>query len=430
MTITKFKSRPDLSDIQFKQNPDSELNLSGDTRINKNEGLILTDSNHNDIVVSISESTTEGDFIRIVNNKVVREYKPNLSDLNFKQSLGSELNLSGNTRINKVDGFILTDENHADVPVIISGASEKDVIRYENHQLVAHTLEGNEIPYLDEDVRANVEVGGIWDQRLMLSGTSFTDFVKKLLITTYYPTFSASSFGFTTNLNGSNVEAGTNANVALTYSFNRGSINGLVVGGIWNPSTFQNYRAGSIVECIIDGTSVGTGLTLTRNPRLITDGTNTFNGSLQYAIGTQPLDSYGDPSDPNHDGTPDAPLAAGTSSLSTSIVGRRKAFYGISNALDSSASIRSLPSTFNLSTFTINIPIGATNVVFAYPATLSDVHLVLFVEFANTPVQTAFTKLADLLVEGAEGYTSILYKRYMFTPVSPFPTTATYNVII
>lgn len=276
---------------------------------------------------------------------------------------------------------------------------------------------------LEENVVSMLDVGGVKSQDTLVEGLTFTEFAKKLLHTTFYPTYSNPTFSLTSNQS-SQTESGTEYDLTLTYNFGRGSINGDMVAGIWNPSTAQNQRAGAATEFVIEGTSTGLTNTRTLTGYQVVDGANTFNGSVTYGIGPQPLDSSG--------ANFETPYPAGTQERSVTINGRRNRFHGVSNSAATSADIRSLTSTLNPSngnTFSISIPVGATNVVFAYPATLRDVSSVKYVEGMNAEIKDTFV-LSNVQVEGANGYNAISYKVYVFTPVEPFSATATYQVTI
>lgn len=280
---------------------------------------------------------------------------------------------------------------------------------------------------ITEDIQAMYNIGGINAGDTIIQGTSLTNFVKQLFIDTFYPTYTLPTFSLTTNLGTTNVESGFQSDVILTYNFNRGSINGLLVGGVWQPSTFQNYRAGAATKYIIAGQDM-----LLINNRTITgntfiDGANTFSGSVQYGIGPQPLDSTGAPYGSPYPQNVVGAVASGT------VYGRRKAFFGYSNSGTTSTLIRALQQNLlnpvNGSSFTINIPIGATNVVFAYPATLQDITSVKYVEGFDVEIKDNFIQTI-VSVEGLNGYSPINYKVYIFTPVEPFSAVATYNCII
>jgi hypothetical protein len=159
------------------------------------------------------------------------------------------------------------------------------------------------------------------------------------------------------------------------------------------------------------------------------DGSNQWAANVQYAVGPQPLDSNG--------GNFGSPLSAGSLNDIVTVNGRRKAFYGTDSvatvAYTTSNQIRSLSgNTLNPSNgtiFTINIPIGATMVVFAYPATLQNVDSVIYVEGLNAEIKGIFTQ-TTISVEGANGYTAINYKVYTYIPATAFTDEATYEVTI
>ena len=280
---------------------------------------------------------------------------------------------------------------------------------------------------LEETVISDLTVGSIDAQDVLLQGMTFTEFVKELLLTTFFPTFTSPTFSLTSNQS-SILECGTiPTTFILTFNFGRGSILGKLVTGIWNPSTFQDYRAGAATDYTVDGVSTGTTNFRTQSnyPNPIVEGNNTFSGTVTYGIGPQPTDSKGN----NYL----SPYSAGSSTNSLTIQGKRKYFHGVSNLATSSALIRSLSSSglnpVNGTTFTINIPIGATNVVFAYPATLEVVDSVIYVEGLNAEIKDVFVE-TSVNVEGANSYTAIAYRVYIYTPVEPFPATATYIITI
>jgi hypothetical protein len=280
--------------------------------------------------------------------------------------------------------------------------------------------------FLEEDVVSMVTAGAIVPQDLMPYGMTFTEFVKDLLLTTFYPTFVNPTFSLTSN-QASMIESGTvPTTFILTYNFSRGSIVGTMVGGIWVPATFQDYRTGPATDYTIDGLSMGLTNNRTQNnyPNPIVDGNNTYSGTVTYSIGPQPLDSDG----ANYL----TPYPAGSQAASLTILGRRQYFYGVSNLATSSALIRTLTGALNPLTntsFTINIPIGAENVVFSYPNTLRAVDSVIYVEGFNAEVKDIFVE-TTVSVEGANGYSPINYRVYIYTPVEPFPAIATYIVTI
>jgi hypothetical protein len=278
------------------------------------------------------------------------------------------------------------------------------------------------------DVVASQDVGAIEAGDTVLAGSTLQDFVEQLLVNTFFPTFTSPSFNLTSSLS-SNVEAGTISNVTLTANFNRGLILGDLVGGIWDAGATQDFRAGAATNYIIDGVDNDLDNDLVVNSYQVEDNSNQWSANVQYAIGPQPLDSNGD----NYD----SPLSSGSLNATVTVNGRRKAFYGTDSgatvAYTTSNEIRALSGdTLNPSngtSFTINIPVGATMVVFAYPATLQDVDSVIYVEGLNAEVKNIFSQ-SIISVEGANSYTGINYKVYTYIPAVAFTDDATYVVTI
>lgn len=278
------------------------------------------------------------------------------------------------------------------------------------------------------DVIAAMNVGAIDAGEVVPAGTTLQQFVEQLLLDTFYPTFTNPSANLTENI-ANTLESGTSTNVTLTMNFNRGSINGDLVGGIWSAGAFQDYRAGAATSYTINGTNTGTSNNLLVSGYTVVDGNNTWNASVTYGVGPQPTDSDGNPFN--------SPLVGGTLNSSVTISGRRRAFYGVDEnstvSPTTSAEIRALSGSLlnpaNGSSFTINIPVGADQVIFAYPATLQDVSEVTYVEGLNADVKAIFTQ-TTFNVEGANNYNPISYKVYSYVPVEPFTSSSTYVVTI
>ena len=285
---------------------------------------------------------------------------------------------------------------------------------------------------LTENVTSTVSAGAIIPGQLLTSGMSFTTFVKNLLLKTFYPSFVAPTASLASSL-ASSVESGTTGNVTLTVTFNRGQIVGKTNGGIWEPATFQDYRAGVATNYVINSVDMGTSASGVDVGHIIIDGSNTWTSTVSHAQGPQPVDSLG----ANYS----TPLTSGTFSPSVTVTGKRKAFYGTDSSsaipYTLSSQIRAISGSVlgpaNGTAFTINIPIGAKMVVFAYPATyptiLRDVTSVIYVQGLMADVKNIFTQ-TTVSVEGASGYSVTNYKVYTYVPASPFTDVATYNVTI
>lgn len=83
---------------------------------------------------------------------------------------------------------------------------------------------------------------------------------------------------------------GSSENVHLTYNFNRGQINGDLVGIIWDSGAFQNFRAGDPINFTINGITQGSNVLVIPNVVALL-GLNTYSGSVAYGIGPEPLNS-------------------------------------------------------------------------------------------------------------------------------------------
>lgn len=277
---------------------------------------------------------------------------------------------------------------------------------------------------LSSDIISDVDLGGISTLDTVAAGTSLQEFAEALLLKLYFPTFTNPSINLIENGNDVNVEVGTNSGLELIANFNAGAINGDLNGGIWDANLKQADRAGGVVDYSFDGNTQSTNsYSLTST---IGEGSNVFNVVVNYNEGAQPVDSRGDDYL--------SPLLAGSVSDSLTINGRRNAFYGVDLVSNDSVGVRLLGNTrlnpSNGTSFTINIPSGATSVSFAYPNTLRDVSSVIYVEGLNAEIKSAFGSPQTISVEGLNGFTAIGYKVYTYAPVSPYSEDVTYIVTI
>lgn len=78
--------------------------------------------------------------------------------------------------------------------------------------------------------------------------------------------------------------------------------------------------------------------------------------------------------------------------------------------------------------FNISVPNGCKQVVIAYPATVRDVNLIADSGAFGTDIKGSFVK-QTVMVEGANGYTAIEYKVFVYTPAAALGAN-TYNVTI
>lgn len=165
---------------------------------------------------------------------------------------------------------------------------------------------------------------------------------------------------------------------------------------------------------------------------VVADNTNyKITAKANYGEGAVAKDNLGS------DSNPVVKIAAGSATkTSGAITGYRNTFYGTvtEKAEVTSTIIRGLSGKSNAAwsngkSFTVNIPIGAVRVIFAYPATLQDVNSVKDVNGLNAEIKSAFTKSA-VTVAGAGADAGIEYKVYVTDFAEPVAKANSYTVKI
>ena len=155
-----------------------------------------------------------------------------------------------------------------------------------------------------------------------------------------------------------------------------------------------------------------------------------YTATATYGDGAVAYDNLGSPSDP------EVKISAGSKSqTTTAYTPFRKYFYGALTSADAaidSAFIRGLTNSTGVASngkaFSITVPEGAKRVVIAYPATYRDLTSVKDVNAFGTDIVGSFVKSA-VAVEGANGYTAIDYKVYVYEPAAALGAN-TFNVTI
>ncbi len=135
---------------------------------------------------------------------------------------------------------------------------------------------------------------------------------------------------------------------------------------------------------------------------------------------------------------PAGQIKGGTKSATTgAITGYRNSFYGTRTQKDTpitSEVIRALTqksgkALSNGAKFTVNVPIGAIQVIIAYPATLREVTSIKDVNGLNADITSAFSlQTAD--VAGENNYTAVSYRVYTLDFAKANDTANTYSVTI
>lgn len=165
---------------------------------------------------------------------------------------------------------------------------------------------------------------------------------------------------------------------------------------------------------------------------VVTDNINyKITAKANYGAGAVAVDNLGATS------SPEIKIAAGSATkTSSAITGYRNTFYGtvtekaeVTSTIIRSLSGKSNKALANGNSFTINIPVGAVRVIFAYPATLQDVSSVKDVNGLNAEIKSAFNK-STVTVAGAGSDAGIAYKVYVTDFADPVAKANSYTVKI
>lgn len=244
---------------------------------------------------------------------------------------------------------------------------------------------------LEESVTAtNVTVGNIKNGDVIPEGTSFTEFVLKMLVSPKAPTYSISSISGL----GTPVEVGTNiTNGAIgTFIQNQG---GAITNATASISGFVDTTGPT-------ATFSGGTVTITFTGR-IKDGNNTVSSTVSYAGSTL---------------FPE--IEAGSTSASKTIVGSRKYFRGNGEAPTNNSGIRAGVGSLAASSITYALNAGSTGMWIAIPST-KKISEVKDAGALNAVITGNFVKVNTLLIDGATaGKDQMSYDVYQMTGYGPF----------
>ena len=234
------------------------------------------------------------------------------------------------------------------------------------------------------------------------------------------PTFEEPSLDLSCN-DCSELETGTSMLLTLTALFNRGIIFGNMVGGVWDENAFQNYRAGTALSYLIDGTTVlpPNNTKILANYKVV-QGANTFNASVTYAEGSKPLDSSGNE---YADGLP-----SGTISTSLTFLGSLRRFYGAKDGVFEPRDLSNTP--FDTSAPTFDLLTGTTASPFhLYIPFNKKLDKVLSVEASNADITSQYIRQSDIAVNdiGGDPHT---YKYYVMETDQPYSLPNTHRITI
>lgn len=255
-------------------------------------------------------------------------------------------------------------------------------------------------------ITADLTVGGIDAGEVVPAGTNIQELAELLLTTVFYPTFVNPTFSLSNN---SGIkETGSTTSFTLSFNFNRGQIVGALSAGIWNPSLFQDFRAGLSSSYTINGTTQA-GNSLVVSGYTVLNNSNTFSGTVTYLIGPQPLDSK----NLNYL----SPYPSGTSaSQSTSFTGLYPYFYYKSSSpITSSGMVAAIQDGLatkvvasSAGTLAIPYNLSAQYLAVAYPSSITiPIKTVYFVTTLDSGAITlVFNPVVTESVNSASGFWS------------------------
>jgi len=289
----------------------------------------------------------------------------------------------------------------------------------EKMQEVIGALNTSSIKLSENIIFNGVEQGSYKDGDQMTAGDTLTAILKNFAQKANPVSYLAPVFGISPN--NQTVESGTFITPAIVPSYTQRD------AGALNRYLLQLVTGGSAPITLVNGTALQT---YNQASIQIQDGTCLeYTATGFYDEGATKLNNMGQP-------IPAGKILAGSLTDVLRYTGVRQVFYGADTSGSTpatSAEIRTLNgkglNPGNGTSFTIHIPAGTKRILFAYPSSLRDVSTVKYLELGNGEMKDTFQKLS-LNVEGANGYSAINYKVFLYTPEIPFGSTATYNIKI
>jgi len=251
------------------------------------------------------------------------------------------------------------------------------------------------------------------------TGKTFEEVINLIAKETINPTFVNPSFS-TTLSPSQTYEVGTAYTGTFTGTLDRGKILGDIVAGVWDPTALQDFRSGAAIEYTLDGTTqVSNSLSVART---LVNGSNTFNASVSYAEGPQPLDSTGS--------SYSTPLDAGSLSSNKTITARYRQFWGaVAAQPTNSTEVRTLPSSNfeNTNTFTLVTGTTYNRFVVAIRATKS-ITSVIDTGNLNANITGSYVLVNASFTVNDAGGNPVTYKLYEMVAGIPYSTSTNHLI--
>lgn len=186
--------------------------------------------------LGLQDVLTEGDNITIDNNVISAEIEANPTGTATDEL--SSLRV-GTDIYSLPEGTEAVEMSYADYQLLTPAEKEDGTVRY----IPDYPSQGGGGAELESDVTANTTVGAIGSGTTLAEGTTFTEFVQKLLISEIAPTTTFSASGSGTK------EAGTSVTPTLTLVIN--------TKGTGTPTSIKFYNGSTLLDtqAYVDGTN-------------------------------------------------------------------------------------------------------------------------------------------------------------------------------
>jgi len=214
--------------------------------------------------------------------------RPDLNDIQFKQTTGSTLTLSGDTKINSITGLSINDGNNY-VELIVTGGTNGDVWTYVNGRMIlTDSMSGGIYNGLSP---TTCTVGGL-PSGTNISGCTISCIIQDMLVPVQYPILSNPSNCFTAAGLSSLYEVGYVLKGEVSSAFNRGTISP-AYGTSGYRSGLPNKYEYNMFGNTVDITSTDMCYDYSFPDHEITYGNNIIRNRVFYDEGEQPKDSRG-----------------------------------------------------------------------------------------------------------------------------------------
>lgn len=315
--------------------------------------------------------------------------RPDLSDEQFKQLAGSQLTLSGQTRIATTSGLTLTDGLGGYIPIIATGATNLDVLTYNSatNQITLQPSTGGGSGVYSGASPTTCTVGGLVAGSPIFN-CSISTILEEILVPTLAPTYilpASSSFDFAPpSISTCYAEINSSVTISGCTIFSRGCVSPQYCGtseyrsGL--PTCYQYCKSGLDIPPAVVSSSLSNKYSF--GSVAIACGSNQFGSMVFYAAGTTPI--Y------NSSGT-DLNMtqqASGTSYSNQIICGIYPFYYGkVSSGGVAAGANRPLPSPLLITSGNKVVGYSMNTIPITFCSTSDD-----YIWFAIPNVSTSKTK--------------------------------------